>query len=58
MTAEAQGGIAGVQFAWAGDPIFFDTRSGEVWGYDRDNNYKPHFVGRLTKVGQQFITTK
>ena len=54
--AHAQGSFAGVQFSMsAGDPFFFDTRTGEIWEY---LNPKVPYHTRLTKLGGPVVEVK
>ena len=49
--ASAQGTFAGVQ--WNGNTSFFDSRTGEIWFYDRyADGVKLGGKWRLTKLGQ------
>jgi hypothetical protein len=55
--AHAQGQFAGVEFsAGAGGLNFFDTKTGEIWGYNNAGPYKEKF--RLTKVGGPLASEK
>jgi hypothetical protein len=55
--AHAQGQFAGVEFsAGPGGLNFFDTKTGEIWGYNNAGPYKEKF--RLTKVGGPLASEK
>lgn len=55
--AHAQGGFSGVQFsAGPGGLNFFDTKTGEIWGYSSAGPYKDKF--RLTKSGGALVSEK
>ena len=41
--AMAEGKYAAIQFSYSGgDHAFFDTRSGDVWEYDKDGHFRQH----------------
>ena len=53
---QAQGAFAGVQFAQsAGYPYFFDTRTGEIFGYSVPGVFQKY---RLTKLGSPLVVEK
>jgi hypothetical protein len=48
----AQGSFAGVQFTMSGRGFyFFDTRTGEIWGYGSQDGTLGAQQWRLTKLG-------
>jgi hypothetical protein len=55
--AQAQGTFTGVEFsAGPGGLNFFDTRSGEIWGYSSAGPFSDKL--RLTRLGQPLIKEK
>jgi hypothetical protein len=53
--AHAQGTFAGVQFAYQGGPMFFDSRSGDVLLYS-PRGVAGHY--RLVKLGAPMVEVK
>jgi hypothetical protein len=55
--AHAQGSFAGVEFsAGSGGLNFFDTRTGEIWGYSSAGPFSEKL--RVAKLGQPLIKEK
>ena len=54
----AEGPLAGVQFSGVlGGFMAFDTRSGDVWGYDI-TNHKWFYTGKITQLGKPLLEQK
>jgi hypothetical protein len=55
--AHAQVGFSSVQFSAGPDGLnFFDTKTGEIWGYSSAGPYKDKY--RLSKVGGPLVSEK
>jgi len=64
VAAQAQAApFAGVQFSATGSTIkFFDTRTGDLWGYVNHDTLEPNsdhyeweYWGKTSKLGQPFV---
>ena len=54
--AHAQGSFAGVEFTDESGPSFFDTRTGDYWGYDVSGHLTGHL--KLVKLGGPMLKEK
>jgi hypothetical protein len=55
-TAQAQGPFGGISMSsMPGALDFLDTRTGDVWLYDRQRDGKPFRHWRITKLGQPLV---
>jgi len=46
-----EGSFGGIQFSYsAGEPAFFDPRSGEVWIHGNDGHFRQHY--KVNKFGR------
>lgn len=50
---KAQSSLNGIEFSFGGTGLwFFDTKSGDIWGYSAQNPNEVEKVGKMTQLGK------
>jgi hypothetical protein len=58
-TASAQGPFAGVQYSRVGAIYsFFDTKTGDIWEYDRSEQQRRTWHAKVANLGEPFLETR